>query len=114
MKDYDQIGNRDEWPSTSCDSCGDDEVTATVGSSTTESAKLSGGEQGPPGPPGKRGEKGDQGEKGDKGETGIVDYTAINNFVDRAMEQVWGAQIARMDRLESEIKNKVKSRWWEA
>ena len=70
MKDYDQIGNRDEWPSTGCDSCSDDEVTATVGSSTTEDARLSGGEQGPQGPPGKQGDQGPQGEKGDQGEKG--------------------------------------------
>ena len=70
MKDYDQIGNRDEWPNTSCESCGDDEVTATVGSSTTESAKLSGGEQGPQGPPGKQGEKGEKGDQGPRGEKG--------------------------------------------
>ena len=70
MKDYDQIGNRDEWPSTSCGLCCNDGINATIEAADTESVQLSGGKQGPPGPPGKQGEKGDKGDQGPRGEKG--------------------------------------------
>ncbi|MBS5890608.1 MAG: hypothetical protein KIB45_05960 [Negativicoccus succinicivorans] len=106
MKDYDQIGNRDEWPNTSCGLCCNDGINATIEAADTESVQLSGGKQGPPGPPGERGEKGDQGE---------VDYTKVEVYVKNRVEQVFFPVGERLDKIERKIDEKIElSDWQEA
>lgn len=97
MKDYDQIGNRDEWPNTGCGLCCNDGINATIEAADTESVQLSGGKQGPPGPPGE------------------VDYTKVEGYVKNRVEQVFFPVGERLDKIERKIDEKIElSDWQEA